>query len=527
MKKLITAVAAMVCAIVCAGEITVYRNGKDAWIQSRFSKTHDIVISIFLDANERSYIVPRGTDIREAAKKGWMLHSCGDEYPATPTGIGTLSGNHGSPYGRLITAPNHGLTDADSGKVITDDKKRPFVLVNVINKNTFFMHAINRKPDAPIGRPVFSTHNDEKLYIDGKEIKFTKSVFGQLRPLNIVRKNVFLVDGKTPLPDKTVVKCKFLDHLFDHDVVAPEEAVKYIIRKSNAATAKVFTNQMKMFYPEENPEFSDYADSPVVMQIKNRMRYEDNGAMVCYRTSCYPVSLSHFSQMDMMFGWFGNISKLKYQMFYIPKSKPVVFSDLTDKNKKYHLDFVKGVDITKVYNFRNHTDTKDAIDPANPPERFIRVTGKGFPEYGIALGLSMIEGDTALGKPLTYRTRHYSHRHTRKMYPYTFSVRNNKPGLTFNTVSYKQYFAPSNDPDATAFYYNTQGNKTVVYFEAHKALKNKLIRLPQEFTGKSFSVIEKTQSVTLHTSGTVPANGVKIDLDGTYGHIVLKVDKAL
>ena len=528
MKKQITAVvAAAFFAVVYAGEITVYRSGRDAWIQSRFSQTHDIVIAVILDANERSFIVPRGTDIRQAAKKGWMLHSSGDDYPATPSGLGTLSGNHGSAFGSLVTAPGHGFTNDDSGKVITDSGKRKYVLVNVVDDKTFFMHPFSCKPDAPVGRPVFSLHKNEKLYLDGKEIKFTKSVMGQLRPLNIIRKNVFLVDGKTPLPDRTVVKCRFLDHVFEHDVAAPEEAVKYIHKKSDAKTAALFTHKPRMFYPGEWPDHAGYAAVPVIMQIRNRMRYEDNGAMVNYRTCCYPVSLYWFGQMDMMFGWFGKISKMKYQMFYIPKSRPVEFTDSTDKSKKYHLDFVKGVDIVKTFNFRSFHETKDAVDRNNPPERFIRVTGDGFPEYGIALGYSMITGDTALGKPINFRTRYYSHRPTRKVYPYVYVVKNNKPGLTFNTVSYKQYFAPSNDPDATAFYYNTQGDKTVVYFEAHKALKNKAIKLPAEFAGKVFSTVEKTPSVTLHTSGRVPADGIKIDLDGSYGHIVFQIDKAL
>ena len=68
MKKQITAVvAAAFFAVVYAGEITVYRSGRDAWIQSRFSQTHDIVIAVILDANERSFIVPRGIKRLDAA----------------------------------------------------------------------------------------------------------------------------------------------------------------------------------------------------------------------------------------------------------------------------------------------------------------------------------------------------------------------------------------------------------------------------------------------------------------------------
>ena len=525
MKINIITAAALICTTLFAGEITVYRKGRDAWIQSRFSETHDIVIGIMLDANERSYLVPRGTDIREAAQKGMQLHANSDEYPAVPTGLGTFSGNHGSPYGRLVTAPKHGLTMDDSGKVITDENGIRYVIVNVPDENTFFMHPFSQNQNAPLGRPKFKNHKNQKLYFDNREIKFTKSVMGQLRPLNLIRRNVFLVDGKTPLPDQTVVKCKYFDHLFDHDVAAPEEVVKYINKNPGAKTGKLFTHKQKMFYLEDNPDFSDYAKTPVFMKIKNRMRYEDNGSVVSYRSCCYPVSLSSFKQMDVMFGWgrHNEIARGNYQMFYIPKIKPISVMERGKQN--IELDFARGTDIAKHYDFRTWIDIKSAENPDNPPDRYVRVTGKNSPEYGIALGYSMIVGDTALDKPKTYRTLYYSHRNTKKIYPYAFSVTNNKPGLTFNTVAYKQYFAPSNDPDAVYFYYHTQGDHTVVYFEAHKVLENKLIKLPKELVGKSFSVVEKTPSVTLLSNNIVPKEGVKINISKPYGYIVLKVNK--
>ena len=49
------------------------------------------------------------------------------------------------------------------------------------------------------------------------------------------------------LPGQTVVKCKYLDHLFDHDVAAPEDAVKYI---HDYKTGNLFAHKQKMFYLE-------------------------------------------------------------------------------------------------------------------------------------------------------------------------------------------------------------------------------------------------------------------------------------
>ena len=199
MKKFF--VFAVCCAaVLCSAAVTVYRNGKDLFVQSRFSATHDIVIQVWLDANEKAWLVPRESDIR-LAHKGLLLHSNSDEYPATSfSHYGFLSGNHGSAAARLVTAPGHGFTPEDSGKIITDEKKNSYVLI-FATKNQFVMHPEPAKP-APVGRAVFFRHNKEKLFFNGKEIKFTRSVLVQLRPLNVVTKNVFLVDGKTPLADK-------------------------------------------------------------------------------------------------------------------------------------------------------------------------------------------------------------------------------------------------------------------------------------------------------------------------------------
>ncbi len=521
MKKFFVFAALCAAVLSSSAAVTAYRNGKNLFVQSRFSETHDIVIQVWLDANEKAWLVPRNSDIR-LAHRGLLLHSNSDEYPATSfTHYGFLSGNHGSAAARRVTAPGHGFTPGDSGKIITDEKNNTYVLI-LTEKDHFVMHPEPAKP-APVGRAVFFRHRNEKLFFNGKEIKFTRSVLVQLRPLNVVTKNVFLIDGKTPLPDKKVVRCEFVDHIFEHGVIAPEAAVKYIKDHPGKRNTRFFTTRLKMFYPEEEKGFEDYAKLPRIMTIKNKMRYQDNGAMVNTRTGIFPVSLRGVSQMDLMFGWAGVISKGNYQMFYIPKTKVHVFKGYKNKGVTHTLDFVRGVDISKGLDINGNTTAKNAIDPQKLPDRFIRVTGKNSPEYGIAVGYSLFEGFTSADKKGSGRGSVYHHWHTRKMYPYSYSLYNNAPGTTRTTVSYKQYFCPQNDPDATAFYYHKQGNSDVVYFEAHKPLKNKKLKLPPYMTGKKITVLEKTPGLAV-SGKTVPAKGLEISSKADYSHIVLKLD---
>ena len=521
MKKFIV-LTALLAAGVCAAGVTAYRSGKDLFVQSRFSATHDVVIGVWREANERAWLVPRNSDIRQAAK-GILLHINGDEYPATNfSGYGFLSGNHGSAAGRLVTAPNHGFTNADSGKVITDEKNNRYVLIRVQNKNQFVMHP-EGDPQTPVGRAQFFRHSKEKLFFNGKEIKFKSSAMAQLRPLNVVTKNVFLIDGKTLLPDKKVVKCEFIDHIFEHGVIAPESAVKYVKEKSNAKTAEFMTVMGKMFYPDVEKGFEDYAALPRIMTVKNQMRYQDNGAMVNTRTSIFPVNLRGVSQMDLMFGWTGLFAKGNYQMFYIPKTKVQVFKGYKNKAVTHTLDFVRGVDISKGLDISGNITAKDAADPKRLPDRFIRVCGQNSPEYGIAVGYSLFTGFTSADKKGAGRNSVYHHWYTRKMYPYSYSLYNNAPGTIRTTVSYKQYFCPANEPDATAFYYHKQDKSDVVYFEAHKPLAGKKLQLPAYMKGKKITVLEKTPEVVI-SAKTVPAAGVEISSKAAYSHIVLKLD---
>lgn len=166
----------------------------------------------------------------------------------------------------------------------------------------------------------------------------------------------------------------------------------------------------------------------------------------------------------------------------------------------------------------------DCIDPADPPDRFIRIVGNDRREYGIALGCSLFAGSTAKAQKAADRPNAYFFWHTKKMYPLFAVMPQPEPGASKEMVLYRQYFDPNREPDATAFYYHKQEGSSVVYLDFHKPLSSKIIRLPGEYSGKTIAILEKTPSVTLHTSRTVPPDGIRLSVDGTHGYLVLKLD---
>ena len=159
--------------------------------------------------------------------------------------------------------------------------------------------------------------------------------------------------------------------------------------------------------------------------------------------------------------------------------------------------------------------------PQDPPDRFIRIVGNNRREYGIALLLPLCrlhgKENKAADRPNSYFLGH-------RDVSLFAAMSQPEPGTSKEMVLYRQYFNPNREPDATAFYYHRQENSPVVYLDFHKPLQNKIIRLPREYAGKTVSILEKTPSLTLHTSETVPMDGIRLSVHGNYGYLVLKLD---
>jgi hypothetical protein len=96
-------------------------------------------------------------------------------------------------------------------------------------------------------------------------------------------------------------------------------------------------------------------------------------------------------------------------------------------------------------------------------------------------------------------------------------------GTPFYCIAYRQYFCPAAQQHATCFYLHKESGDTVVYADYHKSVERDVLRLPGELTGRSITVIEKTPSVTLHSTGTVPSGGAAVSVADDYGYIVFKV----
>ena len=507
--------------------IRVYKTGTEFFVRSSYSAKEDLIIHNWRYANEKAYLVTKDTPT-EKYYKGKVLHVSADDYPATVSlgSFGTLSGNHGSYFASLLTAPNHGLTVKDTGGIVTCSKGVTYVIMGIVDKDTLIIH--------PEGTPrtaghTFTFHAGNPLTYKGAPLAFTNSRRSQLYPLNRITRFELLADGKTPVPEKKEIKCRFADFIFVHDVLNPAEAVKAVKNAPGKAQTPAWSVTHAMcFYntPEEIKKYPEYGKLPALATYSNTFRYQPRGANVNYRKVHYHTALKNATDLHVMFAWNGEIARQKKQLFYIPKLKPLkVKNGKGPKAPEITIDLTSGYELPKQLGVSYYIPVKDTLDPGDLPDRFIRVAGdeQGY-RYGIALGYSLFMGSSAKGYTPRERDIVYHIYKSHKMYPIANTPKNIKPGQVIETVAYRQYFDPQIEPDATSFYCHYQGTSLVVHLDFHKVVKNKTVKLPAAAAGKKITILEKTAALELHTKGVVPAEGIKLSNNAKHGYLVLKLD---
>lgn len=507
--------------------IRVYKTGTEFFVRSSYSATEDLIIHNWRYANEKAYLVTKNTPT-EKYSRGKVLHVSADDYPATVSmgSFGTLSGNHGSFFASLLTVPNHNLTVKDVGGIVKCSKGVTYVIMRIVDKDTLIIHPEGTKRSTG---HTFTFHAGNPLTYKGSPLAFTASRRSQLYPLNRITRFELLADGKTPVPEKKEIKCRFADFIFVHEVLNPAEAVKAVKNAPGKAPSPAWsvTHEMCFFNtPDAVKKYPEYAKLPAIATYSNTFRYQPRGANVNYRKAVFHTELKGATDLNVMFAWNGVIAKQKEQLFYIPKLKPLkVKNGKGPKAPEMTIDFTAGFQLPKQLNVSYYIPVKDALDPNDLPDRFIRVTGenKNY-RYGIALGYSLFMGSTAKGYTPRERDIIYHIYKSHKMYPIANTPKNIKPGKVIETIAYRQYFNPQVEPDATSFYCHYQGTSLVVYLDFHKVLKDKIIKLPAAAAGKKITVLEKTPLLTLHTKSVVPAEGIKLSNNAKHGYLVLKLD---
>ena len=491
-------------------KLTVMKQGDSVSIRSRFSDTHDLLRVIGRGRNNKQInfaytdLVPKEAEV---SARGVAIHYCGDDACPWLLNNTYIGGNHGDGHVRALTSTNHGLTVADIGSAWKDATGTTFYAVEIVNTNEVEFLSEN-KSDGPVCK-FTSTIVGDVLTREpgGQRFKFSENKMTQLWPACRIRKQEYLVNGETPLRDGEVVTCDTLDITDENDVIDPASVLAGIIKN-----------------PGKEPDFIGDGLGAIVRNTIVYRFFPDGGNVILYKAR----ALQEFSLSYM--GFF-QTSRLRledrkpgFHEYYIPKTVPFEMDGTT-------FDFRAVQDLTQSSNrVRIATNRNNVEDPQSLPDRFVqfvghRNDGAAQRKAGYAVGYSLISGVTVPAERAANNTLAVAFGSSIKTYASAISSKINpvKEGTEFECIAYRIYFNPARFKNATCVYWYREGDATVVYADYHKSVDRDVIELPQELTGKSLAVIEKTPSLTLHTPDKVPERGVEISVKD-YGYVVLKVE---
>lgn len=512
--------------------VIVRRDGREALVRCSFSATTDLVVRVYNVANEDAYLVPRDMPITDFSK-GLKIHSGGDDYSPIKLGddFGYLSGNHGSYFGNLLTLPDHGFTAADVGLEAVHSSGGRYRVVNVPDKDHILVH-----PDGRAGiHPCFSHQEKGSFRLGGRECTPVQTKRVQVCPMSRIRHFGWKTgDGRT-VPERVETPCSSVDLEIEHDVVDPRAVMAFLKAhpgggRSMPELAAWESKRPKAVFlddPEAAARFADFAKLDALISVRTVYRYEPGCARLALRTTTFVAPLANVDALDVIYGWNGSIGPWRNVEFYIPRMKKTTLRGFQGNPEV-------AVDMTAVermpcppWKVNYSVGRADCVDPENMPDRFIRIASdaSGRRQVGVALGYSLLQGVTALENRSAERPFAYFFYPSGKMYPYSFLLENVPAGRTIVHHGYTQYFDPQQEPDATAFYHHRDGEAHVVYVDFHKTLAGEVVRLPRELVGKRISVLQRSPSVTLRTTDTVPPDGgIALDVADGYGELVLRID---
>ena len=489
------------------------KHGKYVFVRTPFSPEHDLVVRVGKGTNcqinfANTRLISKAAGMSEGELNGGeLIHGNGDD--ATPWNInGTyIGGNHGCSDARELTCQGHGLTTADLGSEWADEAGTKFYLVKIADKDRLWFLSENsgkgtiwRFGRRYVGSALGRTRG-------GGRLSFTKVRMVQLCPACRIERQNYLADGKTPLAERKPTSCDYLDIVEEYDIINPASLLTDIIA-----------------HPGEERSFTaDHLDAVIRNHIV--YRFHPNGANVIHYKA---RALQEFRLGYMGFIQSAKLYRGKYDTheYYIPKTLPFKQDDNT-----YNFRELQDYTSRPPSPFRFTAANKNIEDPQNLPERFIQFLGrkhdgKTVSSVGYALGYSLIHGLTRPEQRAKNASSAIMLYTSSKSYPIAINSKMGPiipAGTSFHCIAYRQYFCPAMHQHATCFYWHEEAGDTIVYADYHKPVDRDVLKLPAELTGKSITVAEKTPSLTLHTSTTVPAEGLVVSVAGDYGYGVFRI----
>ena len=289
--------------------LRVVRYAENVFIRSAFSPAEDLVVQVAKGRNGQANfmgtrLVPTAAGVSQADLSGGrLIHGNGDD--STPWNLnGTYIGaNHGCSAGREITCAGHGKAAADLGSEWEDEKGSRFYLIKIVDKDRLWFLPANQGTGAiwRFNSTVAGAALTNKA--KGATLAFTKNEMAQVLPACRMKKQEYLVEGRTPLEEGKPVSCTFFDIAEESEIINPGSLLQDLVTHPGT----------------ERPFNAGHLDA--VVRDRILYRFYPNGANVITYDS---KALQEFNLGYMGFIQSAKLTQGQYETheYYIPKTLP-------------------------------------------------------------------------------------------------------------------------------------------------------------------------------------------------------------
>lgn len=484
--------------------LLIIRN-PDCYIRTRWDATRYLVQKLTYNATEdyannctnfhSARLIPiviGETDTVAAYGAGEVLASqTADDNCPIKYGGTYMGANHGALI-VSVTATTHGKTVADIGEEWRDSGNKVWYIIRIVDVNTIWMMSANIA-SYPVWS-FYSTMAAGNLTKAGEaDIVVTARAGAQLLPsIQGLTKNI-TINGIDIVSADGIYQCKSVEINEGYDILNPAAVLNYILA-----------------HPGVEASFDDAGITAKDLRFDISYQYSQNGACTVYHNvyAYRALALNYAGMVQATVISFDSEVLEQTLHQYIPGDS--VLAATAD---------ISGT-IAQI-------DSASAtwIDANNPPSRFAQIVkdSNGDNEFGFTLGYSLLRGITvpAIRKDVNSAGFIFT---SKKQYPYATDdgIYATLPANTLlEAVAYRSYYPCG---DATVMTWYKEGGDYIVVIDYHQTVSQLGIQLPPFMVGKTLTVVEKHDNLTLHTGAFVSASGIRISVANNYGFIILKIN---
>lgn len=497
------------------GRITVVRDDSYFYIRTKLSAVLDMVHQVrhtdpdvwknnIINSYSVRTIPSNTADVNTvtAFSTGTILVSSGDD--STPVHYnGTYIGaNHGAFIVHKVVANGHGKTFADVGSTYSNAGVN-FTLVRIVDANTLWLVSDNTATSGPWVHKTALIAGTLTHQTGGSvsNIVISSDTLDQLTCALNNQIKTCLLNGKDAIISNGVYKCDSLLMENSYNIMNPTAICTYLKGRVGTATEQPLA---------VNTIATD-------MRVQVRYEYAFNGS--------WNVLTNLLALNDVNWGFAGTTQAAVLTFTggtlhqYISKVKPMVVGGV-------NIDVANVADISGALTAGIVLTSGNWVDPADAPDKFVQIVKKsGANNFGQVLGYSRDRGITVQSKRNTTAEAGFVHT-SKKMYPKAstgsqFAGGILPKGTSLSVSAYRSVFDYTAVPSATVYTWYIDNGAVYVVYDTHLAVSLQTLPLPRDFGGKNITVVEKTNSVTVHDD-IVGTDGVVVSSTG-YGYVTLKL----